>query len=132
MEDAMIPRRILLLVPLLAGPLLAADPPPSSISQEAVRPYLQAPAPAAAAPAPSNAPLTKLPAVRVVADSQHLVRDVEEAERGSNLLAPCVLYTKDLKSGRQFQALGAPVKPMAEDPPSTVRQPHFPLVSLAW
>ena len=126
------PRRILLLGSLLAGPLFAADPPAPSVAREILRPYLEAPAPAAPVAPLSSAPLTQLPPVRVTAESPHLVRDVQEAQLSSNLLAPCVLYTKDLKSGRQFQALGAPEKLMAEDQASTVRQPRFPLVSLAW
>lgn len=123
---------------VLAAPVWAADT-GNSIAREALRGITYRPSTAAPparaldlGPQPGSAEATTLAPVKVQAWPSHLFRAVNEAEATSNLLAPCMLYTRDLKSGSQLQALGAPVKPWDSDPRWLTRRPIFPLVALAW
>lgn len=113
----------------LALPALA-DGTDSSVSQETLKVFTfksqQAPIPAA----PTGA--TEMAPVHVIAPPNHTYADVNEAAATSDLLAPCMLVTRNFHSGVQFQALGAPLKPRPDDSAGTQLQARFPLIGIAW
>ncbi len=118
---------------LIAGFLLAAGTVAGSPAQAVRAGFVYRPPPASLDPKPAAtiAP-GRLPALRFVAPPDTTYRDAKAAMADADLLAPCMLYTKNLPSGRQFQALGAPLFPWRSDAPGTRLQARFPLVSLAF
>lgn len=117
----------------LAVSALPGDPPAQSMAQQALVgiSYTKPTAVQKTAPAPTPGVMA-LPTMQVTAPEDRTYRDVNQVAAGSNLLAPCMLYTKNLPQNRQFQALGAPLFPWQSDSPGTKLQPRFPLINLAW
>jgi hypothetical protein len=117
----------------LACPLWADAPVQVGVSREVLVGYAYQPQPASRTQSsqPTDG-VTRMPAMQVVAPRNTTYRDVKAAVAGSDLLAPCMLYTNDLPSGKQLQALGAPLMPWRDDTTGTRLQARFPLVSLAF
>jgi len=118
----------------LVGTVALGGSPAQSVAQQALVgiTYSKPAAVRKAAPKGPLAAVTTLPAMQVTAPQDQTYRDAKEAMTYSNLLAPCMLYTKDLPQNRQLQALGAPLYPWRSDSAGTKLQPRFPLINLAW
>jgi hypothetical protein len=84
---------------------------------------------AAATITPPSAPM---PAYDLQTLPDRTYRELDESVAVRKLLAPCVLFTRDLKDSAQLQALGAPISPIFGESASEAHQARFPLFIIAW
>ena len=128
-------------IPYAAGLLLAAssvlaapmpDSAPSVFAPRAAHSAAAQPVPAADSSQAPQTPLSELPDRQVAVQPDRSLAGLPAKLAQGDLLAPCTLFSRNLGSRLQLDALCAPVAPVPGESPTEAKQARFPLLSLTW